>query len=104
MGANPLTFSGLSGLGDLVTTCISQYSRNRLFGEKIGRGKSFDEAISEMTMVVEGVKTTQAVKTLMVNYNVEMPISTQVYEVLFKAKHPKQALIDLMTRNLKSEI
>jgi len=104
MGANPLTFAGLSGLGDLVTTCISRHSRNRTFGEKIGSGKSFDEAMGEMTMVVEGVRATTAAYRLMSKYDIEMPITEQVYEVLFNAKSAEDALRDLMTRDLKSEI
>jgi glycerol-3-phosphate dehydrogenase (NAD(P)+) len=104
MGANPMTFAGLSGLGDLVTTCISKHSRNRSFGEKIGAGKSFDQSLAEMTMVVEGVKTTHASHLLMAKYDIEMPITIQVYEMLFNYKDPNQALLDLMTRDLKSEI
>jgi glycerol-3-phosphate dehydrogenase (NAD(P)+) len=104
MGANPLTFAGLSGLGDLVTTCISRYSRNRSFGEKIGRGLTFEKAMAEMTMVVEGVKATQAACKLMSKLGVEMPITVQVNEVLFHAKDPRRAVLELMTRDLKSEI
>ena len=103
MGAEPLTFAGLSGLGDLVTTCISRHSRNRTFGEKIGRGQTFDEALTEMTMVVEGVNATQAAFKLMTKFNIEMPITKQVNSILFRAKNPQDALIDLMTRDLKSE-
>jgi glycerol-3-phosphate dehydrogenase (NAD(P)+) len=104
MGANPLTFAGLSGLGDLVTTCISRHSRNRSFGEKIGRGLTFEKAMTEMTMVVEGVKATQAACSLMEQLGVEMPITVQVNEVLFNAKDPHRAVLELMTRDLKSEI
>jgi len=104
MGANPLTFAGLSGLGDLVTTCISKLSRNRAFGEKIGRGKNLEGALSEMTMVVEGIKTTRAAHSLMEKHGTEMPIAIQVYEVLFNSKNPQDALIELMKRDLKSEI
>lgn len=103
MGADPQTFAGLSGLGDLVTTCISRHSRNRTFGEKIGRGLTFDQAMQEMTMVVEGVKATQAAYKLMSKYGIEMPITKQVNNVLFYDKSPREALIDLMTRDLKSE-
>mgnify|MGYP001231057553 CR=1 FL=1 len=103
MGANPLTFAGLSGLGDLVTTCISRHSRNRTFGEKIGKGSSFESALAEMTMVVEGVKTTEAAYKLMSEYGIEMPITVQVHEILFNSKDPQSALLDLMTRDLKSE-
>jgi glycerol-3-phosphate dehydrogenase (NAD(P)+) len=104
MGANPMTFSGLSGLGDLVTTCISRFSRNRAFGEKIGQGKSLETALSEMTMVVEGIKTTRAAHSLMRKFGIEMPIAKQVYEVLFEQKNPREALLELMKRDLKSEI
>lgn len=104
MGANPMTFSGLSGLGDLVTTCISRFSRNRSFGEKIGQGKSLEMALSEMTMVVEGIKTTRAAYSLMRKFEIEMPITKQVYEVLFDQKNPQTALLELMKRDLKSEI
>jgi glycerol-3-phosphate dehydrogenase (NAD(P)+) len=103
MGANPLTFAGLSGLGDLVTTCISRHSRNRTFGEKIGKGLSFEGAMAEMTMVVEGVKATEAAYKLMSKYKIEMPITVQVHEILFNSKDPQSALLDLMTRDLKSE-
>lgn len=104
MGANPLTFAGLSGLGDLVTTCISHHSRNRNFGELIGKGLTFEGAMAKMTMVVEGVKATQAAWALMSQLDVEMPITIQVNEVLFNSKDPQRAILDLMTRDLKSEI
>jgi glycerol-3-phosphate dehydrogenase (NAD(P)+) len=103
MGAKPLTFAGLSGLGDLVTTCISRHSRNRSFGEKIGKGLSFEGAMGEMTMVVEGVRATRAAYKLMSEYRIEMPITVQIYEILFNSKDPQSALLDLMTRDLKSE-
>jgi glycerol-3-phosphate dehydrogenase (NAD(P)+) len=104
MGAHPLTFAGLSGFGDLITTCISRHSRNRNFGEKIGAGKNFEEAMGEMTMVVEGVRTTRAAYRLKSGFGVEMPITEEVYQILFDHKNPRDALFDLMTRDLKSEI
>jgi glycerol-3-phosphate dehydrogenase (NAD(P)+) len=104
MGAKRETFAGLSGLGDLVTTCISRYSRNRYVGERIGRGKSLKEVQDEMAMVAEGIKTTSSAHQLALRHNVEMPITHQVYRVLFDNKLPKQAITELMTRDPKSEI
>ncbi len=103
LGARKETFAGLSGMGDLIVTCMSRHSRNRYVGEQIGKGKTLSEVLAEMTMVAEGVKTTRSVKQLMTRYNVEMPISEQVYEVLFNEKSPHQAVNDLMTRDPKEE-
>ncbi len=103
LGARKETFAGLSGMGDLIVTCMSRHSRNRHVGEQIGRGKTLSEVLAEMTMVAEGVKTTRSVKQLMERYQVEMPISQQVYEVLFEEKSPHQAVYDLMTRDPKEE-
>lgn len=104
MGADPLTFSGLSGIGDLITTCTSRHSRNRYVGEQLGRGRQLAEILGSMTMVAEGVKTTQSAYQLSRKYNVEMPITAEVYNVLFGNKEPKAALYDLMTRSPKPEI
>jgi glycerol-3-phosphate dehydrogenase (NAD(P)+) len=104
LGAKRETFAGLSGLGDLVTTCISKYSRNRFVGEQIGKGKTLDQVLKEMTMVAEGVKTTKSAYQLSLRHKVEMPITEQVYKVLFEDKPPKQAIAELMTRDPKSEI
>lgn len=104
LGANPLTFAGLSGMGDLITTCISKYSRNRHLGEQIGRGKTLDEALSEMVMVVEGVNTVISGRELAMKVGVEMPITQAMYEVLFEGKNPKEAALELMTRQLKPEL
>jgi len=104
MGANPVTFSGLSGIGDLITTCTSKFSRNRFVGEKIGEGKRLNEVLEGMTMVAEGVKTTHSAYNLSQRYGVEMPITKQMYEVLFKGKSPKVALLELMTREPKAEV
>lgn len=103
LGANPLTFSGLSGLGDLITTCTSKHSRNRYVGEMLGRGMSIDEILDEMNMVAEGVKTTKAAYQLSRKYDVEMPITEEVYKALYEGKHPKKVIYDLMTREEKSE-
>jgi glycerol-3-phosphate dehydrogenase (NAD(P)+) len=104
LGAKRETFAGLSGLGDLVTTCISKYSRNRFVGEQIGKGKTLDQILKEMTMVAEGIKTTKSAYHLSIRYKVEMPITEQVYRVLFEDKQPQQAIAELMTRDPKSEI
>ncbi len=104
MGASAETFAGLSGLGDLVTTCISAHSRNRYVGERIGRGEKLSEILATMTMVAEGVPTTRAAVRLAEKFKVDMPITRQVYEVLFDSKSPARALNELMSRELKSEV
>ena len=103
LNANPMTFAGLSGMGDLIVTCMSKHSRNRYLGEQIGSGKTLQDILKEMTMVAEGVNTTRSVHTLSHKCGVEMPISNQVYEILFNNKDPKQALHDLMIRDAKKE-
>lgn len=104
MGANPLTFMGLAGMGDLVLTCTGDLSRNRTVGLKLGRGQRLADILAEMNMVAEGVKTTSSVYDLSRREGVDMPLSHEVYRVLYKDKDPKEALIDLMTRDLKDEI
>lgn len=103
MGARPATFAGLTGLGDLVTTCISPKGRNRSFGERIGKGQSAEQALAATESVVEGVATCQSVIALAKKYRVEMPITQAVYEVLFEAKTVRTAIADLMARQLKAE-
>lgn len=103
MGAKKETFYGLSGLGDLATTCISQYSRNRHFGEEIGKGKKSKDIIKESEMVVEGVATTQSARDLSKRYKIEMPITAEIYKVIYENKDPKKAVYDLMTRPPKAE-
>jgi glycerol-3-phosphate dehydrogenase (NAD(P)+) len=103
LGARESTFSGLAGFGDLVTTCISKHSRNRRMGELIGQGLSLEEALKQMTMVAEGVETTKSVYQLAQKYDIEMPITTEVFKTLFEGKPPKLALRDLMMRPFKSE-
>jgi len=103
MGAKVRTFSGLSGLGDLVTTCISPYSRNRFVGEQIGRGKSLAQIKSHMQMVAEGLTTTKSAYELSLKYKVDMPITREVYCVLYKNKPPFKAVKDLMTREKREE-
>jgi glycerol-3-phosphate dehydrogenase (NAD(P)+) len=103
LGANPDTFAGLSGMGDLVVTCMSQYSRNRFVGEQIGKGKSLQQVLDEMVMVAEGVKTTESIHGLTQKIKVDMPIAEEVYKTLFENKSAVQAMQDLMTRASKME-
>jgi glycerol-3-phosphate dehydrogenase (NAD(P)+) len=103
MGANVSTFSGISGLGDLVTTCISSYSRNRFVGEQIGKGKTLSQVRKAMQMVAEGVPTAKCAYSLALKYKVDMPITEEVYAVLYKNKSPLKAVRDLMTRQKKEE-
>lgn len=103
MGAKTATFSGISGLGDLVTTCISKYSRNRFMGEQIGKGKSWKQIQSHMQMVAEGAPTAKSAYGLSRKYKVDMPIVKEIYAVLYKNKSPLKAVKDLMTREKKEE-
>jgi len=103
LGASPMTFAGLSGMGDLIVTCMSRHSRNRFLGEEIGKGKKLDAILESMTMVAEGVRTCQAVVKLAKNEHVEMPICSQVYKILFQDKEPKSALQELLNREVKPE-
>lgn len=104
LGANPLTFSGLAGVGDLVVTCTSKHSRNWRAGYMLGQGKNLDTILAEMGMVVEGVKTTKAAYFLSNNKDVQMPITNELYKVLFEHKSPKAAAEDLMGRVKTHEI
>jgi glycerol-3-phosphate dehydrogenase (NAD(P)+) len=103
MGGRRETFSGLAGLGDLVTTCISPHGRNRSLGEAIGRGRSLHEAQAATDSVVEGVATTRSVLELAARHDVEMPIAQAVNDVLFNQRKPQQAIAELMSRRPKSE-
>ena len=104
LGANPHTFNGLTGMGDLIVTCTSMHSRNRRAGILIGQGKSIDQAIKEVGQVVEGIKTTKSCYELAKKYQIEMPISQSLYQVLYNNKDPKEAVNILMTRKKKEEI
>ncbi|MBE7034743.1 MAG: NAD(P)H-dependent glycerol-3-phosphate dehydrogenase [Ruminococcaceae bacterium] len=103
MGADSATFSGLSGMGDLIVTCTSMHSRNRRAGILIGQGKSPEEAINEVKMVVEGFYATKAAHTLAKRMQVEMPVVEQAYRVLFAGMDPKEAVMTLMIRDRKHE-
>jgi len=103
MGANPLTFAGLAGLGDLVATCASKHSRNRYVGEELAKGRKLPEIQASMRMVAEGVTTTEAALNLAGRYGVEMPIAELMHRVLFENVSPREAIVQLMTREPKNE-
>lgn len=103
MGAKLKTFSGISGLGDLVTTCVSKESRNRFVGEEIGKGKTLKDIHKHMQMIAEGVPTARSAYALSKKYKVEMPITKEVYGLLYKNKSPLQAVRDLMSRRSREE-
>ncbi len=104
MGANPYTFAGLAGMGDLVLTCTGDLSRNRTVGLKIGQGMKLAEIVNSMNMVAEGVKTTQSAYYLGRKMKVDMPITEQIYQTLYEGKDPREAVKELMTRGLKFEL
>jgi glycerol-3-phosphate dehydrogenase (NAD(P)+) len=104
MGARPETFSGLSGIGDLLLTCTGSLSRNYTVGKKIGEGKKLNEILAEMRMVAEGVKTAKSVYNLSRKLNVEMPICKEIYNILYENDSPFAAVRRLMTRDLKDEL
>ncbi len=104
MGAQPKTFAGLSGVGDLIVTCMSRYSRNRYVGEQVGKGRKLSDVLKEMVMVAEGVETTQSTRDLAKRYGIDMPITNEVHSVLFEGKEPSKATHDLMTRDAKGEV
>lgn len=108
MGSNPLTFSGLAGIGDLIVTCMSHHSRNWQFGNKMAMGKCVEEIKAEMKMVAEGVATSKSAMGLAEKYGVEMPISEQVHEIIYSDRLPKDsistAIQNLMTRSTTTEV
>ena len=104
LGANPLTFAGLSGLGDLIVTCTSVHSRNWRAGNMLGQGKNLEEILENMGMVVEGVRTTKAAYELSQKLGVDMPITAALYQILFENKNPKDVVEMLMNRDLRNEV
>ncbi|NLV89041.1 MAG: NAD(P)H-dependent glycerol-3-phosphate dehydrogenase [Tissierellia bacterium] len=104
MGANINTFSGLAGIGDLIVTCTSMHSRNRRAGILIGQGIKVDEAIRQIGMVVEGIRTTKSAYNLAQKYNIEMPITSEIYGVLYEGKDVKNSVLNLMIRDKKNEL
>ena len=104
LGANPLTFTGLAGVGDLIVTCTSMHSRNRKAGILIGEGNSLEETVEKVGMVVEGIKTTKSTYKLSKIKDIEMPITEEIYKVLYEGADVDRAVINLMKRDKKSEI
>jgi glycerol-3-phosphate dehydrogenase (NAD(P)+) len=104
LGANPMTLSGLAGMGDLILTCTGSLSRNRHVGFELGRGRSIDDVLAEMTMIAEGVQTTKAAHALAERAGIEMPIVAEVHAVLFEGRTAAEALENLMTRDPKPEL
>lgn len=104
LGAHPLTFAGLAGLGDLVATCASPHSRNRRMGEALARGLTLDEARAQLGQVAEGVTTVQTAREMAAPHGVEMPIADQLFQVLFEQKPPHLAIGELMQREVKHEL
>ena len=104
MGARAETFSGLTGLGDLITTCVSPYGRNRAVGERIGRGEEIEQITAGMAQVAEGVRTSRSACALADKYDVEMPITRAVYAVLFDGADPLEAGMELMGREPRPEL
>ena len=103
-GANPLTFAGLAGVGDLVATCSSRHSRNHYVGRELARGRKLAEIQAGMRMVAEGIYTTKAARKLAQSYGVEMPITEQLYQVLFEDKDPRKIVMEFMLRHPKGEL
>jgi glycerol-3-phosphate dehydrogenase (NAD(P)+) len=103
LGAEPQTFMGLAGLGDLITTCMSRHGRNHTVGERLARGEKLSDILAGMSMVAEGVFTTRSVHERAARMGLEMPITTEVYQVLYKDKDPRDAVSDLMLRRPRGE-
>ncbi len=103
LGARPETFSGLSGMGDLIVTCMSKHSRNRFVGEQIGHGEKLKDVLKKMQMVAEGVETCKSVHQLSKRHRIEMPIATTVYNILFEELDPVEAIKNLMAHDMKAE-
>ncbi|HEX6291410.1 MAG TPA: NAD(P)H-dependent glycerol-3-phosphate dehydrogenase [Herpetosiphonaceae bacterium] len=104
LGANPLTFAGLAGLGDLVATCASPYSRNRRMGEALARGLTLETARAQLGGIAEGVTTVQTARELAAQYQVELPIADQLHAILFGGRSPQHAIVELMQREVKHEL
>jgi glycerol-3-phosphate dehydrogenase (NAD(P)+) len=103
LGAEPVTFAGLAGIGDLILTCTGDLSRNRMVGLKIAQGMPIDKIISSMKMVAEGIKTSLSAYRLAKKMGIEMPITAEVYHIIYKGKDPRRAVKDVMTRELRGE-
>jgi glycerol-3-phosphate dehydrogenase (NAD(P)+) len=103
LGAEPQTFFGLAGLGDLITTCVSRHGRNRRVGERLGRGERPADILADMVMVAEGVYTARSVHERARGLGIDMPITAEVYRVLYEGKDPRAAVADLMLRSPRGE-
>ena len=103
LGADERTFFGLAGIGDLITTCISRHGRNRHVGERLGKGEKLKDILASMKMVAEGVWTTKSVHDEAQQLGIDMPITAEIYRVLYEDKDPRQAVTDLMLREPKGE-
>jgi glycerol-3-phosphate dehydrogenase (NAD(P)+) len=103
LGARRETFFGLSGIGDLIVTAFSKHSRNRGFGERLGKGETAEQIVASTQMVAEGVKTAKSAWQLAQRHDVDVPITREVFAILYEGKSPKQAVRDLMTREAKPE-
>jgi glycerol-3-phosphate dehydrogenase (NAD(P)+) len=104
MGGNPLTLSGLAGMGDLVLTCTGELSRNRTVGFQLGQGRAMEDILAQMKQVAEGVKTARSARDLAAKFQVELPICQQVYALAYEGKSPRAVLMELMVRSPKSEL
>jgi glycerol-3-phosphate dehydrogenase (NAD(P)+) len=104
LGGRPETFAGLAGMGDLVLTCTGSLSRNRSVGVALGRGKKLNEILDDTKFVAEGVKTTRAARQLAEQHQIDMPITAEMYRVLYENDSPKHAIQRLMSRTLKPEV
>ena len=103
LGAKPQTFSGLSGMGDLIVTCMSKHSRNRYVGEQVGMGRTLKDVLKSMEMIAEGVESCKSVYELAAKHNIDAPIVNAVYQILFNGKDAVKVTYDLMTRDMKPE-
>ncbi|MFH0990495.1 MAG: NAD(P)H-dependent glycerol-3-phosphate dehydrogenase [bacterium] len=103
LGAHPKTFAGLSGMGDLIVTCMSRHSRNRYVGEQVGKGRKLEDVLKEMVMVAEGVATARSARDIEKKFGIDLHIITGVYRVLFEGKNPREAIIDLMIGDSRGE-
>ncbi|UQZ87923.1 glycerol-3-phosphate dehydrogenase [Deltaproteobacteria bacterium Smac51] len=104
MGANPMTLTGLSGMGDLILTATGELSRNRRVGLRLGGGEKLDDILAGSREVAEGIRNARSVRNMALRYNVDMPMAREVYRVLYENKEPRQGMVDLLTRKLKDEL
>ncbi len=103
LGARPMTYAGLAGIGDLVATCTSRHSRNRAVGESVAKGLSVDESQAEMGMIAEGIKTAEVIRSLAERFKLEMPITQSVFDVIYREKNPSVCVRELMNRGPAEE-